>query len=100
MAAHTIQDALDSSVAGDLILVTNGVYATGWRAVYGSMPNRVVVPAGVEVRSVNGPAVTVIAGESAASGVDPGAIRCVYVGTNAVLSRSEERRVGKECRSR
>ena len=32
-AAHVIQDAVDAALAGDEIVVTNGIYATGGRAV-------------------------------------------------------------------
>jgi len=88
-AATNIQEAVDAADPGDTVLVTNGVYATGGRAVYGTMTNRVVVSEGVEVRSVNGQNATWIEGLAATGdffGNGDGAIRCAYVGTNAVLS--------------
>src|SRR5690348_1468785 len=58
-AATNIQDAIDPPDTGGsfMVLVTNGIYQTGGASNNGS--NRVTVPVGITVRSVNGPAVTV-----------------------------------------
>lgn len=86
-AATNIQSALDVASAGALVLVSNGVYETGGRAVYGAMTNRIAITNSMVVRSVNGPGVTIIAGfwdPAATNGNE--AVRCAYVGTNSLLS--------------
>lgn len=82
-AKQTIQAAIDLAVSNDTVLVSNGVYATGGRVVFGVMTNRVAITNAITVRSVNGPDMTVIRGSGPPA---PNAVRCVYVGTNAVLS--------------
>jgi hypothetical protein len=79
-AATNIQDAVDAAVAGDEIVVTNGIYATGGRSNYfGS--TRVAIDKPLELRSVNGPQYTTIAGASDGYG-----IKCVALASNATLS--------------
>ncbi len=87
-AATNIQDAVDEAVDGEEIVVTNGVYATGGRVVLEYITNRVAIYKPLTVRSVNGPLQTAIEGRLAETGTTNGvgAIRCAYVGTNAVLS--------------
>lgn len=79
-AATNIQDAVDAAVDGDSVLVTNGIYNTGGRAIYGAETNRLTVDKMLTVQSVNGPAVTLIVGNSRLP-----SIRCVYLTNGAAL---------------
>ena len=81
-AATNIQDAIDASTNGDLILVTNGVYQTGGRPDEYGRSNRVAVTKAVAVESVNGPGVTMIVGNGNAV---TAYVRCVYLTNDAVL---------------
>ena len=86
-AKQTIQAAIDLAASNDVVLVSNGVYATGGRVVYGALTNRVALTNAITVRSVNGADVTHIVGAPAGSGSNGNAaIRCVYVGSNATLA--------------
>ncbi len=77
-AATNIQDAVDAAVAGELVLVTNGVYQTGGRLTSDGTTNRVVVDKPVSVQSVNGQAVTLVDGGQL--------LRCVYLTNGAVIT--------------
>jgi hypothetical protein len=78
-AATNIQDAVDVAAAGDEIVVTNGIYATGGRALTGdSTTNRAAVDKPLSIRSINGPHFTIIDGGWSS--------RCVYLTGGANLS--------------
>jgi len=86
-AAADIQSAIDAAVAGAVVLVAEGVYSTGGRAVYGTMTNRVVLDKPITVQSVSGPQGTVIEGHQLTVGTNGnGAVRCAYLADRAVLS--------------
>jgi hypothetical protein len=85
-AATNIQDAVDVTVDGDEVLVTNGIYNTGGRIdnfgapVGNFLTNRLVITNSILVHSVNGPQVTVIEG-SQVPGTTNGlsAVRCLFI---------------------
>ena len=87
-AATNIQDAVDASSVGDLILATNGVYASGGRPASGyALTNRVVIDKAVTVQSVNGPSATFIQGYQMPGTLNgSNAVRCVWMAGGATLS--------------
>ena len=86
-AATNIQDAVDAVDGVDLILVTDGIYASGARLAMGMSNRLAVTRSGTTVQSVNGPDQTIIQGWQVPGTTNgPGAIRCVYLSGNVVLS--------------
>ena len=86
-AATNIQDAISAALAGEVVLVTNGTYATGGKSMDGVITNRVAVDKAILVQSANGPAATIIQGVwDPAITNGPTSIRCAWVVTNATLS--------------
>jgi len=82
-AATNIQDAIDASLDGDTVWVTNGVYSTGGKVMAGDLTNRIAIDKAITVRSVNGPQFTTILGAGPAVG--PGAVRCAWLTNDAAL---------------
>ncbi len=80
-AATTIQDAVDQTLDGDIVLVADGTYDSGGMMI-GSLSNRVAITNSIEVRSVNGPLQTIIKGNGL---LGSSAARCVYMETNTLL---------------
>jgi hypothetical protein len=79
-AKRTIQAAVDLTAAGDTVLVSNGVYATGGAiapTLFAS--NRVVIAKNITVQSVNGPAVTTIRGLNGGAYSLADSVRCVFI---------------------
>ena len=87
-AATNIQDAIDAATSADTVLVTNGIYRFGGRAVgTNQLVNRVAIDRPIQVASVYGPKVTIIQGfEVPGTATGDGAIRCAYLTNGAVLS--------------
>lgn len=86
-AATNIQDAISAALTGEVVLVTNGTYATGGKSMDGVITNRVSVDKAILVQSVNGPSATTIRGAwDPISRNGPGAVRCAWLTNNAILS--------------
>jgi hypothetical protein len=82
-AATNIQDAINAAQAGDVVLVTNGLYAFGGPVMAGGMTNRVALNQAIMVQSVNGPWVTTIQGGNRTNGAP--ATRCAWLTNGAAL---------------
>ncbi len=86
IAKKTIQAAVDLTLNGDTVLVTNGIYNSGVKATPGyTLNNRVVITNAITLKSVNGPDVTIIEGSGTNFFDTVSAIRCVYM-KNGILS--------------
>src|ERR1035441_6618536 len=86
-AATNIQDAVSAALAGEVVLVTNGLYATGGKSMDGVITNRVSVDKAILVQSANGPSATIIQGACDPTSTNgPGAVRCAWMTNNATLS--------------
>lgn len=76
-AKKSIQAAVDLTVAGDVVIVTNGQYMQGGAVTPGHATwNRVVITNDIVVRSMHGPGVTIIRGRGP---TDTNTVRCVYM---------------------
>ena len=80
-AKATIQAGIDVTIPGGLVLVSNGVYATGGAFAAGMM-NRIVITNALTVQSMNEPKVTMIEGQGP---MGESAVRCAYVADGAKL---------------
>ncbi len=86
-AATNIQDAISASAAGDVVLVTNGIYNSGGKSMDGVITNRVSIDKAILLTSVNGAATTVIQGAwDPTSRTGPGAVRCVWMTNDTILN--------------
>ena len=77
---------MDAATTGSLILVTNGIYASGGRPVVGGLTNRVMLDKPMTLFAVNGAAHTVIEGRRHPGTTNgTAAVRCAWLGNGAAL---------------
>ena len=95
-ARQTLEGVMTNAISGDVVIAAPGRYENGsmiHSVVYrnvGSVRSRVVVPAGVTLRSSDGAESTFIIGANASNPTDergngPDAMRCVFLNNNARL---------------
>jgi hypothetical protein len=77
-AATNIQDAVGAALAGEIVVVGDGIYSAGGTVIYGQETNRVALTNAITLLSFNGVQAAAIVGGTQT--------RCVYVGSNSVLS--------------
>lgn len=84
-AKQTLQAAIDAADAGMVVWVSNGVYATGTApSPQGSVLNRVAITKAIRLKSLSGPAHTVIRGSGIQAYNTEDAVRCVFM-SNGIL---------------
>jgi len=86
-AATNIQDAIDVAAAAEFVVVTNGLYSAGGKAMAGDLTNRLALDKPLTVISVNAPAATIIQGAwDPTSTNGPMAVRCAWLTNGATLN--------------
>ena len=103
-AFQTLKEAMENPdlSAGDTVWVAPGVYSNDTMLAGTISHNRAIVPANVRLVSLEGPEVTVIAGEDSPNpvagcyGCGPEAVRCVRLGAGSTL-RGFTLRGGRSC---
>jgi hypothetical protein len=85
-AATNVQAAIDASAAGDIVLVTNGIYATGGKVATGDLVSRVMLDKALLVQSASGLTTTFIQGGWDPLTNGPASVRCAWLTNNAVLA--------------
>lgn len=78
-ACQSIQSAIDKAFDGDIVWVTNGVYAVGSTNVDETGNSRIAITKNITVCSVNGAANTIIRGSGVSTYGTVAAVRCAYL---------------------